>query len=387
LRAIFVIRRIEKYILRPIISCLILPGMISCSNEGPILPSPEPNSQIELFMGTGAAGLGDLGLSPLETPLYLPHDLTIGPDGLPYVLDWNNHRVLVVEDNGVRLLIGSGELGDAQDGMATEISLNHPTNVSFDPQGYLILSAWHNSKVMRLDMNSGYIEAICGNGQRSYGGDGANAIDAIVDLPNSTAFDSKGRMFISDQGNNRVRVVNTEGIIETYAGSGSIGFNGDGGLATEAAIFTGGGGQEAFPAGKIAIDSKDNLYIPDTGNARIRMVDAEGIIYTIAGTGEHGFSGDSIPALDAELNWPSDIAIDSEDNIYIADSFNHCIRKIDKNGMITTFAGICGEQGSEGIGGKPTEIKLDRPYGIAFDSQDNLYIADTQNHRILIVYK
>ena len=117
------------------------------------------------------------------------------------------------------------------------------------------------------------------------------------------------------------------------------------------------------------------------------MVDAEGIIYSIAGTGEHGFSGEGISAVNAELNWPSDIAIDSEDNIYIADSFNHCIRKIDNNGIITTFAGIPGEQGSEGIGGKPTEIKLDRPYGIAFDSQDNLYIADTQNHRILIVTK
>ena len=207
---------------------IMLTVIISCSNNDDSGPAPEAYTKVELFMGTGLAGLGELGKNPLQTPLYLPHDLTIGPDGLQYILDWNNHRILVVDNNEVGLVIGNGELGDASDGVAKEISLNHPTNVSFNPQGNLILSAWHNSKVMSLDLNSGYIEAIVGNGQRSYGGDGAMAIDAIVDLPNSTAFDANGRMFISDQGNNRIRVVNTNGIIETYVGNGDMGFGGDG---------------------------------------------------------------------------------------------------------------------------------------------------------------
>jgi sugar lactone lactonase YvrE len=380
-------KRMQKKMVLSIAIGIMVTILLSCNNNDDSGPTPEAYTKVELFMGTGFAGLGELGKGPLETPVYLPHDITIGPDGLHYILDWNNHRILVVDKNEVGLVIGNGELGDASNGVATEISLNHPTNVSFNPQGDLILSAWHNSKIMRLDMNTGIIEAIVGDGRRLFGGDGAMAIDAILDIPNSTAFDATGRMFISDQGNNRIRVVNTNGIIETYAGNGDLGFGGDGGPATQASLFTGGGGQAAFPAGKIAVDSKGNVYIPDTGNARIRKVNTQGIISTIAGNGEHEFFGDSIPAVEASLFWPSDIAIDSDDNIYFADSFNHCIRKIDDDGMVTTFVGTCGVDGSEGLDGKPREIKLDRPYGIAFDSNDNLYIADTQNHRVLIVKK
>lgn len=362
-------------------------ALLSCASEDNGISVTEPYSTSDYYMGTGEAGPGQLGLNPLETQLYLPHDLAFGPDGNAYVADWNNHRILVAEPSGVRKLIGTGELGDAQDGIATETGLNHPTNVSFDPQGYLILAAWHNSKVMRFHAETGRIESICGDGSRKYGGDGGPANAAYLDLPSATAFDSNGRMFISDQGNNRVRVVDSDNIINTYAGNGSIGSSGDGGPAIDAKIFTGGGGQAAFPSGKIALDSKDRLFICDTGNSILRMVDDQGIISTVAGTGDWGYSGDSISAETATLYWPADVAVDSQDNIYIADTFNHCIRKVDRNGIITTVAGKCGEQGDEILGSKPTDIKLDRPYGISFDLDDNLYIADTHNHRILVVYK
>ena len=130
---------------------------------------------------------------------YLPQDLTYGPDGRLYILDWNNHRVRVVAKDRVTTLIGTGELGDAPAGRAREIGLNHPTHISFDPLGRLILSAWHNSLILRYDFATDYIEPICGTGERTYSGDGGPAAHATVNLPSSTAFDPLGRMYISDQ--------------------------------------------------------------------------------------------------------------------------------------------------------------------------------------------
>ena len=359
-------------------------GISSCDSDSPA-PVEETYPVITAFIGTGEAGLGDLNLPLLETSLYLPQDLTFGPDGLLYVLDWNNHRVLRIANNKISVVIGTGELGDANDGLAHEIGLNHPTHVSFDFQGHLVLSAWHNSKVMRMDLSSGIIRAICGDGTRGFRGDGGPAHDAWVDLPSSTTFDREGRMYISDQASNRVRVVDQDNIIQTFVGTGRPGFSGDGGPAIEAQIASP-GGQQAVPSSRIEFDSLGNLYLADTWNNRIRMVDTNGIIHTVAGNGEIGYSGEGI-ATEVSLYWPTDIALDSENNLYIADTFNSCIRKVDKEGKISTFAGICREIGSQGLDGPPSDAHLSRPFGIAFDSEDNLYIADTHNHRILVVMK
>ncbi len=368
-------------------------GMAACGGDPTSVDDPEetdepqgPYAVITTLVGTGDAGKGDEGVGPLETQLYLPQDLTFGPDGLPYILDWNNHRVRVLDGSVMRTVIGTGELGDAPAGQALEIGLNHPTHVSFDPLGRLILSAWHNSMVLRMDFTTGHIEPIVGNGFRAYGGDGGPAIDAWVNLPVSTAFDAAGRMYISDQENQRIRMVDTNDIITTVVGTGEPGFSGDGGPATEAQIFAP-VGQAAAPTSRIAIDSDGNLYLADTANNRIRKIDTDGIINTVAGNGNIGSSGDGGLATEASLNFPIDIAIDEEDNLFIADTSNSCIRKVDTNGNITTFAGQCGISGYEGDGGHPTEARLDRPYGIAFDSEGNFYIADTHNHRIRVVLK
>ena len=366
--------------------------LAACGQSPSAVETPTGSyGRIASFAGTGHAGLGAEGVAPLQSPLYLPQDLTIGPDGRVYILDWNNHRVRVIDDGLIRTLIGSGGLGDALAGPALEIGLNHPTHISFDPLGRLILSAWHNSKILRYDFNTGLIEPICGTGRREYNGDEMPATEAWLNLPSSTAFDSFGRMYISDQESQRIRRVDLDGIIYTVVGTGESGFAGDGGPASEAMI-KGLEGQAAPPTSRIALDPQGNLYLADTFNNRIRMVDSQGIITTVAGNGSDfrfgGISdfGESGPAQSAALQWPCDIAFDERGRLFIADTFNHCIRMVDLQGMISTVAGRCGDPGFAGDGGEPLAARLNRPYGIELDAGNNLYIADTKNHRIRVVY-
>ncbi len=380
--------------------------ILSACGETPTGPST-PYGRIETFAGTGDAGKGPEEAPLLQALFYLPQDLTYGPDGRLYILDWNNHRVRVVIDQRVRrgidqrvtTLIGTGELGDAPAGRAHEIGLNHPTHISFDPLGRLILTAWHNSMILRYDFATDYIEPICGTGERTYSGDGGPAALATINLPSATAFDPFGRMYISDQENQRIRMVDIDGTIRTVVGTGEPGFSGDGGPADQARIYAP-IGQAAPPTSRIATDEFGNLYLADTFNNRIRKIDAAtGIITTIAGNDarnigsiadytsppQPGDSEDGADALAVSLYWPCDVAIDSEGRVFFADTFNHCVRYIDLDGAIYTVAGQCGQSGDSGDGGPPQSALLNRPYGIELDPDDNLYIADTRNHRIRIV--
>mgnify|MGYP002632548813 CR=1 FL=1 len=389
------------------------------------------------FMGTGTAGLGHDGVAPEAVRLYWPQDLAFGPEGHPYVLDWNNHRVRTVDDDGlVRTVVGTGELGDAPDGDATATRLNHPTHVAFDPTGRLILSAWHNSKVAKVDVANNHFEAICGTGGRDYGGDGGPAIDAVLDLPVATVFDSQGRMIIADQGNQRLRRVEHDGTIDTIFGPNKdwidpsqayvcaagtkppvgckickaseagdpackveprkrpVGFAGDGGKGGDARMFSY-FSQAAAPAGRIAIDDKDAIYIADTGNHRIRKMDNAGNVSTVAGSGASvytpedpgGFSGDGGPATTARLKQPRDVAVGSDGTIFIADTENHCVRAVSPDGIIRTFAGVCGRKGDGAAGGAANQTRLNRPHGVVIGPDGSLYIADTDNHRVRVVYR
>ena len=378
---------------------LLFIALLACG-ETPTGPSG-PYGRIETFAGTGDAGKGPEEAPLLQALFYLPQDLTYGPDGRLYILDWNNHRVRVVTDGRISTLIGTGELGDAPAGRAREIGLNHPTHISFDPFGRLILSAWHNSIILRYDFATDYIEPICGTGERTYSGDGGPAGQATINLPSATAFDPLGRMYISDQENQRIRMVDIDGTIRTVVGTGEPGFSGDGGPADQARIYAP-IGQAAPPTSRIATDEFGNLYLADTFNNRIRKIDAAtGIITTIAGNDaraigsiadytsppEPGDSEDGADALEVSLYWPCDVGTDSEGRVFFADTFNHCVRYIDLDGTIYTAAGQCGKSGDMGDGGHPQSALLNRPYGIELDPDDNLYIADTRNHRIRLVRK
>jgi hypothetical protein len=390
------------------------------------------------FIGNGEAGLGEDGQSPSEVSLYLPQDLTFGPDEQPYVVDWNNHRIRTVSDGKVQTVIGTGYLGDAPDGPALNASMNHPTHILFDDLGGMVISAWHNSKVMRYDPNDETVKTMCGTGARNYGGDDGEAAKAILDLPVATAFDSRGQLYLMDQANQRIRRIDENKVISTVVGPSAAfepappnttpvcaadpmtganvcklclsteaqdpmcaarkpqGYQGDDGPGGDVLMYQP-FSQSAPPVGRMEMGPNDMLYFCDTGNHRVRVYDIENdLVTTVAGSGpaeydpDHfkgGYEGDGGPATEALLRGPTDVAVRAEDGaLFIADNKNSCIRMVESDGNIKTVAGQCGERGDEGDGGRATKAKLNQPYGIALGPDGDLYIADTHNHRIRVVH-
>jgi len=342
--------------------------------------------------GTGIAGDGADDQPALQTRIYLPQDVSIGPDGRLYVVDWNNHRIRVRQDDGtLHIIAGTGELGPMSDDPSTG-RLNHPTQVTFDGAGHLVIAAWHNSRIKTMDPVTGALLDVCGTGARGFAGDGGPASAAVLNLPVAVVFDTGGNMFISDQANDRIRRVDAvTGTISTIAGVGpcldptACPALGDGGPATSAFISLP-QGQSARPAGRIDIDPAGNLFVADSLNNRVRKIDPAGVITTVAGNGQLGATGDGGPATDAELNDLADVAV-APDGLYIADTDNDCVRVVRADGTIATVAGVCGSEGFVGDGGPATAAKLDRPGGIALDAAGNLYIADTHNQRVRVVYR
>jgi hypothetical protein len=223
----------------------------------------------------------------------------------------------------------------------------------------------------------GVISTIAGTGAAptsGTNGDGGFAINATLH-PNGFTMDSFGNIYVADQARQNIRKVSTAGIISTVAGTGNITFRGDGGLATEANI------QLSSNHNGLAVDQDNNLYIPDFGAHRVRKIDANGIIRTVAGNGTQGFGGDGGPATSAALWHPSEVAFDALGNMYIADSDNSRVRKVTPDGIISTFAGN-GQIASGGDNGLATQVSLFLPTSVAVDAQGNVYIAEYNAYKI-----
>jgi sugar lactone lactonase YvrE len=308
--------------------------------------------------------------------------VTFGPDQRLYIVDWDNNRVRRIEADGtIQTVAGSGVAGAAQDGPALQVQLNLPTQVTFDSAGRFVLSAWQNNKVMSMDLTATALQTRCGTGVPGFSGDEGPATAALLSAPSATAFGPDGSMYIADQGNVRVRRVDPQGNIHTVAGNGTTGFAGDEGPATAAELASP-SGQSAAPSGKVAVDAQGVLYIADSGNYRVRKVTTDGKIHTIAGTGVVGHDGDGGPALQAQMARPTDLAFGPDGSLYIADTDNSCIRKLDGAGNLTTVAGVCGSRGYSGDGQAATSAQLARPFGIDVGPDGALYIADTFNQRV-----
>ena len=218
----------------------------------------------------------------------------------------------------------------------------------------------------------GTITTYAGTGESGCCRDGGPAVFAQLRFPHGVAVDGEGNLYIADRDNHMIRKVDSSGVIDTVTGTGVSGYRGDGGAAGMARLRQ--------PTG-VAVDGEGNLYIADKDNHRIRKVDSDGVITTVAGTGERGSGGDGGPAVHARLAVPTGVAVDGAGNLFIADAANNQIRKVDSSGVITTVAGT-GESGDGGDGGPATEARLDSPWSLAVDGAGNLLIADSYNHRV-----
>jgi len=231
------------------------------------------------------------------------------------------------------------------------------------------------------------ITTVAGSGptgylQGGFGGDDGPAIAAELHVPSALVVGPVGALILADARNNRVRRITADGTITTVAGNGTEGFRGDGGPATEAELD--------FPAG-VALDAVGNLYVSDTDNHRVRKVTPDGIITTVAGSGPTGYlngslGGDGGPAIAARLSRPFGLVVDNAGTLYVADGFNNRIRKVTRDGIITTVAGSGStgylQGGFGGDGGPATAARLNFPRAVALDAAGNLYIADALNHRV-----
>ncbi|MCA9681949.1 MAG: hypothetical protein KC457_07115 [Myxococcales bacterium] len=245
--------------------------------------------------------------------------------------------------------------------------------------------AWHNHKLLTVDTDSGHVEVVCGGGAGFAGDGGPAATGTLFKQPNDATYDDVGNLYIVDQQNWRIRRIDTDGIITTYAGAGTSGYSGDGGPAADAE-FSWAAGSNPNPSGGI-LHHQGKLYVSDTEANAIRVIDlATGMIDAFAGTGEAGSAGDGGPAVAAQLRAPRDLEIGPDGDLYFADTDNSKIRAVDlETGIIRTVLGT-GELGIEDDARVPVEeVVLRRPFGIAFDPEGNLYVMDTLNSRILKV--
>jgi hypothetical protein len=373
------LRIIEKILLLLLISS---PGLIYAIG---------PDAIITTVAGIGTPGFsGDAGLAT-DAQLEEPTGVVVDKTGNLYIADRFNHRIrkLISTTGVITTVAGSGPTGgnggfSGDGGLATNAQLDGPTDVTLDEMGNLYIADSYNSRIRKVIIATQVITTVAGDGSAAYGGDNEPAIEAQLQNPIGVAIDGQGNIYIADANNNRIRKVIAEtGVITTVAGSGPTGHANGG--------FSGDGGpasdaQLNYPT-RVVIDAGGNLYVADSYNHRIRKINATGVITTVAGSGSTGpgnggFSGDGGLATTAELYFPTGVAIDGEGNIYIADNNNHRIRMvIAATGIITTVVGD-GVSAFGGDNGPAIDAQLCLPAHVALGNWNELYIADQFNHRI-----
>jgi len=255
---------------------------------------------------------------------------------------------------------------------ATAAPLAAPAQIAYDSAGNLYIADLNDNVIRKVDL-AGIVTTVAGTGEQGFAGDGRPAISALLDSPAGVAIDAAGNIYIADTHNQRVRKVNN-GTITTIAGTGVAGFSGDNGAA--------GAAQLSNPTA-LAVDANGNLYIADTDNHRIRKISGT-TITTVAGDGEQIFSGDGGAAIAAGIDSPNGVAVDAAGKIYIADTHNQRIRVVDLAGNISTLAGN-GSKSYGGDGGASTSALLARPRGLSVDAKGNIYVADSDNNRIRLI--
>lgn len=392
-----------------------------------------PQSRIQTVAGSGPAcwkSSGD-GRRADQAQIVGVWSLAVDRAGSVFLGDTFATRIRKVDKRGIITTIAGERRGFKGDGgPATAARINEPCGIAFDASGNLYFTDNDNWRIRKIDRH-GIISTVAGNGECGFSGDGGPALKAALSYPLGIAVDRAGGIYFSDSGNQRIRKIDARGVISTIAGSGKAGFSGDGGPALKAEFNS--------PFG-LVFDRRGNLYVADQRNCRVRRITPAGIVTTVAGTGKERCDGDGGPADKAGIAWPIALAIESDNlyvstplgcvrrisaagtimtlagnhtnafagdggpaaaacfgpimalaadrkgNLYLGDSDNRRVRKIDRSGRVTSFVGTGTTNDWSGTfagdGGPATQARFNGPWGVAVDRQGNLYIADQDNHRV-----
>ncbi|MGP0566984.1 MULTISPECIES: NHL domain-containing protein [unclassified Nitrospina] len=373
---------------------LHLPFALTLDNNGDLLVVDrshyrirkmyQKGSRVETIAGNGVKNFaGDNGPAT-GANLEFPHGIVVDKHDNVIFADKGHYRIRQVDPEGViSTIVGNGIRGNIGDnGPALEASvfptileLNHKDEIFFlSPSGFVsLIRKVDNNGIISLLISTGdqdYQKAVM---QAGYTGRSSHSEITIITQFSGLAFDKEGNLYVSDRINHQIRKVTPEGKIITIAGNGNSDYTGDNGPAKHASFRD---------PQSLTMDKEGNLYIGDTANNVIRKIDKNGIVTTYAGNGNHEYSGDGGPALEAGFKSIGDIVFSPSGELHVVETGNHTVRKITRDGKVERVAGRAGVQGLFGDGGKATEAMLKQPACIAFDSKGNLYITDMGNNRI-----
>lgn len=331
---------------------------------------------VELFAGTLTPGYSGDGGPAAAAQFDLPTGIASDASGNLFVVDTNNHRIrkILAGGGGITTVAGTGTPGFNGDGPGFATQLSNPLGARMDiVSGNLYFADANNNRIRALTA-AGDVTTVAGAGTPGYGGDGGPATSATLTSPNGVALIPGGGYLIVDTGNSVIRKVDSAGNITTVAGTGTMGFSGDGGPAVSA--------QLNLPRG-VVVDCTGQFYVSEPLNSRIRRVDTSGIITTVAGTGTQGYSGDGGPASLAQINAPQNLILDFFGDLYFTDNGNHVVRKISNpgsSGNISLVAGIPGANGYSA--GNTSTARFDGPFDLALDTSGNLFITELGNNSV-----
>lgn len=367
-------------------------GALGCGSDPDPCADQRPGTVCTWLGLKGEPGFNGDGLMRFETQVNQVQDLVFLDDGAALYSDLNNHLVRrVAVDGRVDTVVGWTDPVFPGDGPLTGITpagapgaewqLTHPTALLVRPEGAVLVAAWHNYKILEVD--AAHQVSVFAGGDVGFDGDGGPAVDAEFARPNDLTIDDDGNLYVVDQQNQRIRVIDPTGRIETFAGTGAMGSTGDGGAATDA-TFAWADSSSPNPSGNVLFHD-GALFVADTEAHRIRVIDTTSkIIETFAGTGEPGYSDG--PALQAMLRGPRDLEIGPDGDLYFADTDNGAVRAIDLDTKVVRTVVGTGELGlDDDEGTAPLETRLRRPFGIAFAPKGDLYVMDSLNERIVRV--